>query len=93
MEAFGNVFAEAAICGVPAIGCLENGPEIIIIHSETGLLVPPRDVDALADAIKFFLQNPEKAKTMGKQAKEHIKSFTWERTASIYMDVIQQIKQ
>ena len=84
MEAFGIVFAEAAACGVPAIGCLGNGPEAIIRHGETGLLVPPRDVEALADALAFLLSDRHRATQMGHAALEHIQQFSWKSVAATY---------
>jgi glycosyltransferase involved in cell wall biosynthesis len=85
MEAFGQVYAEAAMCGIPSIGCWGNGPEIIIKNNETGLLVPTKDIDALAQAIEFLLTHPERSKEMGIAAHAHIQLFTWERTANTYL--------
>lgn len=83
-ESFGNVYAEAAVCGRPAIGCRGYGAELMIKHGETGLLVPPQDPKALADALTYLLTDPARAKGMGRSAREHIKRFTWEGTAQLY---------
>lgn len=91
MEAFGNVFAEAALCERPAIGCRDNGPEMIIKEGETGLLVAPRNVEELADALAYLLAHPEEAQRMGKAAAQHIQQFTWARTAQIYKDTFQEL--
>ena len=90
MEAFGNVFAEAAACGVPAIGCLGNGPEAIIRHGETGLLVPPRNVEALAEALASLLCDRERAIKMGQAAREHIQAFTWQSVAATYLKTFEE---
>ena len=91
-EPFGNVYAEAAVCGRPAIGCRGGGAELTILDGETGLLVPPKDVEALAEALKFLLTHPERARQMGAAAREHIKQFTWERTAKIYLETLEKIQ-
>ena len=87
-EAFGIVFAEAAVCGVPGIGCSENGPEMLIDHGETGLLVPPRQVEPLAEAIADRLADPEGTRRMGRLAKARIRRFTWDRTASLVLETL-----
>ena len=51
-EAYGNVVVEALACGVPVIAYDRGGPGELIVHGENGLLVPPDDVPALADAIQ-----------------------------------------
>lgn len=83
-EAFGNVYAEAALCGRAAIGCRGYGAELMIEENVTGKLVPPRDTHALADALEFLLSHPATARAMGARARERIRAFTWERTASQY---------
>ena len=50
-EPFGRVVAEAMACGVPAIAAMAGGPVEIISQGETGWLIPPGDVPALADAM------------------------------------------
>lgn len=90
-EPFGNVYAESAICQRPAIGCRGYGAELTISHGETGLLVPPKDVDGLADTLATLLENPKRAREMGQVAKKRVQQFTWERTAKLYMETIQKV--
>lgn len=49
---------EAMAAGKPVIASAIGGTEEVIIHNETGLLVPPRDASALADAIHRVLSDP-----------------------------------
>ena len=51
-EAYGNVVVEAMACGVPVIAYDRGGPGELIVPGENGLLVPPDDVSALADAVR-----------------------------------------
>ncbi len=90
-ESFGNVYGEAAICSRPAIGCRGFGAELTIRDGATGLLVPPKDVNALAEALFFFLTHPAEARKMGEEAQKHIRQFTWDRTAQIYKETISQV--
>lgn len=55
-ETFGVVLIEALACGLPVVAASEGGPETII-HERSGLLVPPRDHAALADAMVQMREN------------------------------------
>jgi glycosyltransferase involved in cell wall biosynthesis len=83
-EPFGNVYAEAAICGRPAIGCLGQGAELTIRTGVTGFLVPPKDVDALAEALALLLDDEARATIMGQEGREQVQRLTWEKTAQLY---------
>jgi UDP-glucose:tetrahydrobiopterin glucosyltransferase len=52
VEAFGNVAIEAMACGVPVISYRRGGPAEIVLDGETGFLVEPDDVAAMADAVQ-----------------------------------------
>ena len=55
-EGFGLMLVEAMMCGCVAVGAASGGiTDIITQDGEDGLLVPPRNVDALAEALKKLL--------------------------------------
>lgn len=58
-ETFGLVLIEAMRCGNAVIGTNAGGVPEIIKHEQTGLLIPPEDADALAQALRFYYQHPE----------------------------------
>ncbi len=58
-EPFGRVVAEAMIAGVPVAGFQDGGVPELLEHERTGLLVPPGDVPALAQAVTRLLDEPE----------------------------------
>jgi glycosyltransferase involved in cell wall biosynthesis len=64
-ESFGLTLAEAAACGRPVVATRSGGAEEIVVHGETGLLVPVGDFAALADAVISLLADPERANAMG----------------------------
>lgn len=73
-EAFGMVFQEAAAAGLPAIGTRLNAIPEIVADGETGLLVPPGDVDALAEALRALVSSPERRAAMGAAARRRIEA-------------------
>jgi UDP-glucose:tetrahydrobiopterin glucosyltransferase len=50
-EAYGNVVVEAMACGVPVLAYRRGGPAELVQPGLTGLLVPPDDVESLAQAL------------------------------------------
>jgi len=68
-EAFGLVQVEAMASGRPVIGTeVGTGTSIVNQHGTTGLVVPPRDPDALAAAINGLLQDEQLRVAMGQAA-------------------------
>jgi glycosyltransferase involved in cell wall biosynthesis len=60
----------AAEC--PIIATAVDGTPEIVIHGKTGLLVPPRDPQQLANAVLQMLLHPEGAREMAKQGRQHV---------------------
>jgi glycosyltransferase involved in cell wall biosynthesis len=56
--------------GIPVIGTDGGGVPEMISHGETGWLVPMGDALALANAMKFALENMEQARQIAEQARE-----------------------
>jgi glycosyltransferase involved in cell wall biosynthesis len=79
-ESFGIVLVEAMACKKPVIGSKIGGIPYVINHEVNGLLVPPKDSNALADAIVKILKNPELANKMGENGyKKVVSGFTWDK--------------
>jgi glycosyltransferase involved in cell wall biosynthesis len=64
-EPFGRVLIEAMALSRPLIAPREGGPLVIVVDGETGLLVPPRDADAMGDALVTLLADPARRAAMG----------------------------
>jgi glycosyltransferase involved in cell wall biosynthesis len=52
--------------GKPVVATAVGGTPELVVHGETGLLVPPGDVEALAGALDELLSDPQRARRMGK---------------------------
>jgi len=91
-EGFGFPAAEAMACELPVISTTGGAlPEVIGEHLKTGYLVPPRDANALAEAIDWFLDNPKERKKIGKEARKRVlKIFTWENAAKEMVEIYQE---
>ena len=75
-EGFGIVVLEAAAMGLPAIGTRVVGLVDSIVDGKTGILVPPKDSEALYRALQSMFNDNELRKKMGQNAKHRAKSFS-----------------
>jgi len=81
-ESFGNVLIEAMASGLPVITTnITAIPEIV--DTDSGILIPPNDVNALAEAIIHLIENPDEMKRMGLAGYEKVENyFTWDAIIS-----------
>lgn len=73
-EGFGVVFLEAMSMGVPVVGTRVVGSVDAVQDGRTGLLVPPGDARALADAIRRLLADEGLARRLAENAREWVGS-------------------
>jgi glycosyltransferase involved in cell wall biosynthesis len=82
-EGFGMVALEAMERARPVIASAVGGLPEIVADGETGLVVPPADADALADAIAALAGDLERAQEMGRAGRERaLGVFTPERSVA-----------
>jgi glycosyltransferase involved in cell wall biosynthesis len=72
LEAFGMVYIEAMSAGAVPIGCLGTGAEEVITDGITGLLVPPGDAPALADALIGLLTHERSLRDMAERGRHEV---------------------
>jgi glycogen(starch) synthase len=81
-ESFGLVLAEAMAAGRPVVASRVGAIPEVVKDGVTGLLIPPEDPKACADAITSLLDNPDRMREMGRKGQERARaSFTWEKVA------------
>jgi glycosyltransferase involved in cell wall biosynthesis len=81
-EGLGVAALEGMAAGKPVVGTRVGGLAELIVDGKTGLLVPPRDGPALAEAIEKLVEDPLMAHSMGQKGAERVlKNFTIEQTA------------
>jgi glycosyltransferase involved in cell wall biosynthesis len=64
-DAFPNAILEAMAAGRPVVASRIECLQEVVVDGQTGLLVPPADAEALAEALSSVLRNPERGREMG----------------------------
>ena len=88
-ESFGLTYAEAGLFGVPSLATNQGGAPEVVLDGATGWLAQPGDLARLKDRMAWFIQEPEKRRTMGEAAQqrtiqEYSADTMVERYASLY---------
>ncbi len=71
-EPFGLVNVEAMAMGKPVVAFAHGALPEIVVDRVTGLLVPPGDEDAMAQAVLALLQDPDWRQTLGTAGRERV---------------------
>lgn len=87
-EPFGMVALEAMACGVPVVASRVGGLAESVVHDGTGLLVPPKNPEALAAALAAILGDPERRARYGAAAIRRARRYGWDRIAANVLDVV-----
>ncbi len=92
-EGFGLPVAEAMACGTPVVTTRTGSlPEVVGSDQEGGLLVPPKNPGALAEAIHQIISEPVFSKELGLRARRRVERlFSWDRTAENTVQVYKKL--
>ena len=91
-EAFAMVLLEGMAAAKPIVATDVGDNRVAVVDGETGLIVPPRDAAALADAITALLGNPERAAKMGRAGYRRFKDcFTAVRMAEQHEELYRRL--
>jgi glycosyltransferase involved in cell wall biosynthesis len=72
MDGIPVALMEAMACGVPVISTRVSGIPELVQDGRTGLLVPPKDARALADALERLHRDPDLARRLAERGREHV---------------------
>ncbi|MEQ8541226.1 MAG: glycosyltransferase family 1 protein [Coleofasciculus sp. D1-CHI-01] len=90
-EPFGLVAIEAMACSTPVIASDVGGLQFTVVPEETGLLAPPKDEVAFAEAIDRILSHPDWRNQLGQRARWRVEEkFSWDGVAHQLSDLYLQ---
>jgi len=91
-EGLPNALLEAGAAGKAVVATNVGGNPEVVEDGVTGLLVPPRDPAALADAVRALAASPERRERMGRAARARVRrNFSLEAMVRQYMDVFASV--
>ena len=96
-EGFGISFLEASSSGLPVVAGDSGGVRSAVRDGETGIVVPPTDVEAVAEALRGFLRDGEKARKFGAAGRKAVEThYNWDRVArdtrEFTLDVVKNVQ-
>jgi glycosyltransferase involved in cell wall biosynthesis len=92
-EPLGQVAVEAMLAGRPVVASDVGGLKDIVDHGTSGLLVPPRDPNALAKALDTLLDSPERRNAMGRAGRDRARTFEVGSVAPRIIDLFDRLLQ
>lgn len=84
-EPFGLTLLEAAAAGMPVVATREGGPADIVRRCQHGFLVPPTDLQAIADACHYLLADNLEWKRHSDRGRRNVDFYNWSRHADQYI--------
>ncbi|BFU93736.1 MAG: glycosyl transferase [Nitrospira sp.] len=88
-EGFPNALCEAMACGCAVIATdCRSGPREIIRDGEDGILVPIRDVEAMAAAMDRLISNPRERTRLGRAALNGVRRYSIDRIMAMWEQII-----
>ncbi len=91
-ESFGMALVEAMACGTPVVGSAVGGIPYVVTDEENGLLVPPGDAAALADACRRLLDDPALADRLAGAGLRRVRErYAWPALTARYLALFRSL--
>lgn len=95
-ESFGLILVEAMATGRPVVASNIEGFATVVTHGQEGLLVPPMNSHALAEALLTLINDPARRQQMGAKGLITAQKYDWEgisqRVLAYYLKTIQKVR-
>lgn len=90
-ESFGLILLEAMAAGKPIVTCDIPGYRTVMADGQEGLMVPPEDESALAQALIRLLSDPAARHVMGQRGRAKAQAYAWERVSEQVLIYYQEL--
>jgi phosphatidyl-myo-inositol alpha-mannosyltransferase len=90
-ESFGIVLVEAMAAGLPVIASDIPGYREVVRDQIEGLLVPPRDPEALSRSVGDVLEDADLAKRLGEAGRQRARRYSWDTVAAEIEEVYREV--
>ena len=91
-EGFGISFLEASASGIPIVAGDSGGVRSAVRDGESGLIVPPEDVNTVAAALRAYLSNSSRRERTGKTGRSLVETYyNWDRVIRDLRDIESQV--
>mgnify|MGYP005992546887 CR=1 FL=1 len=87
VEGFGIAYVEAAQYGIPSLGGKDGGASDAIDNNKTGLICDGNNLDDIYSSLNSMIEN-KRYLELGKNAKEFVAKFQWEKIIEIYKSIL-----
>ena len=90
-ESFGLILLEAMAARKPIVTCDIPGYRTVMADGQEGLMVPPEDEEALAQALIRLLRDPAARQVMGQRGRAKAQAYAWERVSEQVLIYYQEL--
>lgn len=91
-ESFGVAAVEAMACGIPVVVSDADGFAEVVVHEQTGLIVPKGNVEAITEAMYRLLKDPELRAQYGKAGRARVMElYDWNKNVEGMLEIYQQM--